>query len=207
MKPQRLRTKLRKIREMGEEAAEEGGELNIIPYLDIVVNIIMFMLVTTTFAAALGDINVVVPPSSNAVSASPPDQTPKAELNLTLVISGQGFTLATSGQTFHQGYSFSPSGDLVETTNIIPTIPKKPNGDYDYETLAAKLMQIKGLGAAKDETKILVNPNAEIAYDIIVQALDAARGELIMKDDPDHPGKKMESFSGFPDVVFSAGAN
>jgi len=56
--PQRLRTKLRKIREQAEELAEEGGELNLIPYLDIVTNVIMFLLATITFAAALGDINV-----------------------------------------------------------------------------------------------------------------------------------------------------
>ena len=81
MTPQRLRSKLRKIRNMGEDAGEEGGELNIIPYLDIVVNIIMFMLATTSFAAALGDINVAQPTSSNAVSATPPDDTPKNDLN------------------------------------------------------------------------------------------------------------------------------
>ena len=64
MTPQRLRTKLRKIREHGEEMAEEGGELNLVPYLDIVTNVIMFMLATTTFAAALGDINVSSPTTS-----------------------------------------------------------------------------------------------------------------------------------------------
>ena len=55
---------MRKIREHGEEMAEEGGELNLVPYLDIVTNVIMFMLATTTFAAALGDINVSSPTTS-----------------------------------------------------------------------------------------------------------------------------------------------
>ena len=78
MTPQRLRTKLRKIREHGEEMAEEGGELNLIPYLDIVTNVIMFMLATTTFAAALGDINVSSPTTSAAAQLNTPPPEPGA---------------------------------------------------------------------------------------------------------------------------------
>ena len=207
MTPQRLRSKLRKIRNMGEDAGEEGGELNIIPYLDIVVNIIMFMLATTSFAAALGDINVAQPTSSNAVSATPPDDTPKNDLNLALAISDKGFTIAASGAVLYQGFSFDPAGNLVQTTQTIPTIPKKPNGEYDYELLNKKMLEIKASPVAKNETKLIVNPNADITYDIVVKALDAARGKLITKPDPANPGKVLESFEAFPDVVFSAGVN
>jgi len=209
MTPQRLRTKLRKIREQGEAAAEEGGELNIIPYLDIVVNIIMFMLATTSFAAALGDINVNSPTSSGAVSASQEDQTPKNDLNLTLAITEQGFTIAASGAVLHKGFSFDPTGQLVDTSTELPTIPKKGPGpgDYDYDLLAKKMAEIKASPTAKDETKLIVNPNEHITYDIVVQALDAARGKLETKPDPANPGKMIETFTGFPDVVFSAGVN
>ncbi len=61
------RNKMRKLRELGEEMHEEGGELNLVPYLDIVTNVIMFMLATTTFAAALGDVNVSSPTTTSAV--------------------------------------------------------------------------------------------------------------------------------------------
>ena len=207
MRPQRLRTKLRKIREMGEAASEEGGELNIIPYLDIVVNIIMFMLATTTFAAALGDINSSQPTTSNAVSATPPDETPKNDLNLTLAISDKGFTIAASGAVLYQGFSFDKSGDLQQPGTVLPTIPKKANGEYDYELLAKKMMEIKATPTAQNETKLIVNPNADVTYDIVVQALDACRGKLVLKPDPSRPGKEIETFEGFPDVVFSAGVN
>jgi biopolymer transport protein ExbD len=207
MKPQRLRTKLRKIREMGEEAAEEGGELNIIPYLDIVVNIIMFMLATTTFAAALGDINVAQPTSSNAVSATPPDDTPKNDLNLTLAISDKGFTIAASGAVLYQGFSFDAAGNLTQTTQAVPTVPKKATGEYDYELLYKKMLEIKASPTAKNETKLIVNPNSDITYEVVVQALDACRGKLTTKPDPSNPAKQIESFEGFPDVIFSAGVN
>src|SRR5262245_34492178 len=97
MTPQRLRSKLRKIRERAEEMAEEGGELNLVPYLDIVTNVIMFLLATITFAAALGDINVSSPTTSSAAQLAQTPPEPKNELNLTVSVSDKGFTIAASG--------------------------------------------------------------------------------------------------------------
>ena len=75
MTPQRLRTRMRKIREAAEELAEEGGELNLVPYLDIVTNVIMFLLATTTVAAALADVNVSSPTTASAAASSSPGGT------------------------------------------------------------------------------------------------------------------------------------
>src|SRR5712671_5469429 len=113
MTPQRLRNKMRKIRHHGEEMSEEGGELNLVPYLDIVTNVIMFMLATTTFSAALGDVNVSSPTTGGASAAmANPDNVPKQELNLTVSVSDKGYTLLTSGATLHQGFSFDKNGML-----------------------------------------------------------------------------------------------
>jgi biopolymer transport protein ExbD len=191
---------------MGEDAAEEGGELNIIPYLDIVVNIIMFMLATTSFAAALGDINITQPTTSNTVSVDPNPEPPKNELNLTISISDKGFTIAASGAVLYQGFGFDKDGNLTGSGNELPTIPKKGN-EFDYDTLHKKMMEIKNSPVAKNETKLIVNANGNIQYEIVVQALDACRGAQVQKPDPDHPGKLIETFEGFPDVVLSAGIN
>ena len=206
MTPQRLRTKLRKIRNAGEEAAEEGGELNIIPYLDIVVNIVIFMLATSSFAAVLGDINVAQPTSSNAVSATPPDEPPKNELNLTVSVSDKGFTIAASGAVLHAGFAFDKDGNLSANEGDLPTVPKK-GADFDYETLHKKMMEIKASPVAANETKLMFNANANISYEVVVQTLDACRGALVTKADPAHPGKQLETFEGFPDVAMAAGMN
>lgn len=210
MKPSRLRTRLRKIREMGEAAAEEGGELNIIPYLDIVVNIVIFMLATTTFAAALADISVSSPTVANAVAATtdtPPE--PKNELNLTVSISDKGFTIAASGAVLYQGFSFDAAGNLVQPANAtLPTIPRKMPGDeFDFDGLNRKMLEIKRAPTAQGETKVIVNANPNIVYDTVVQVLDACRGKLIEKPDPASPGKLLETYEGFPDVLLSAGVN
>jgi biopolymer transport protein ExbD len=209
MTPQRLRNKMRKIREHGEEMAEEGGELNLVPYLDIVTNVIMFMLATTTFAAALGDINVSSPTTSNAVSVQqeqPPE--PKNDLNLTVSISDRGFTIAAAGAVLYQGFSFDGAGNLVQPAGTaLPTIPKKATGEFDYELLNKKMMEIKKSPSAAGETKVIVNANANILYEAVVQVLDACRGKQVLKPDPSAPGKNIEGYEGFGDVLLSAGVN
>src|SRR5207302_3885169 len=160
MTPQRLRNKMRKIREHGEEMAEEGGELNLIPYLDIVTNVIMFMLATTTFAAALGDINVSSPTTaSTAQLQNQPPPEPKNELNLTVSVSDKGFTIAASGAVLYSGFSIDSAGNLQQPAGAtLPTVPKKGN-DYDYEGLAAAMQRIKAAPTAQGESKVIVNAN------------------------------------------------
>jgi len=206
--PQRLRTKLRKIREQAEELAEEGGELNLIPYLDIVTNVIMFLLATITFAAALGDINVSSPTTaSQAQLQNQPPPEPKQDLNLTVSVSDKGFTIAASGAVLYSGFSIDAAGNLQQPAGAtLPTIPKKGN-DFDYEGLARSMAQIKSSPTAKTETKVIVNANPEIVYDVIVQVLDACRGKTMPVPDPDHPGKMMEGYERFGDVLLSAGLN
>lgn len=208
MTPQRLRTKLRKIREQAEEMAEEGGELNLVPYLDIVTNVIMFLLATITFAAALGDINVSSPTTaSQAQLQQQPPQEPKNDLNLTVSISDKGFTIAASGAVLYQGFSFDAAGNLIQPPGAtLPTIPKK-NGEYDYDALAKAMQTIKSVPTAKNETKVIVNANPDIIYDTVVQVLDACRGKQIAVPDPDHPGKTMPGYERFGDVLLSAGLN
>ena len=209
MTPQRLRTKLRKIREQAEEMAEEGGEINLIPYLDIVTNVIMFLLATITFAAALGDINVSSPTTaSTAQLQNQPPPEPKNELNLTVSVSDKGFTIAASGAVLYQGQTIEASGNIspAPAGATLPTIPKK-GAEFDYEGLAKLMAQIKATPTAKNETKVIVNANPDIVYDVVVQVLDACRGKTIPVPDPDHPGKMMEGYERFGDVLLSAGLN
>ena len=187
--------------------AEEGGELNLIPYLDIVTNVIMFLLATMTFAAALGDINVSSPTTSAAAQLAQQPPEPKNDLNLTVSVSDKGFTIAASGAVLYSGFSIDAAGNLQQPAGAtLPTIPKKGN-DFDYEGLARAMAQIKGSAAAKSETKVIVNANPDIIYDVIVQVLDACRGKSIPVPDPDHPGKMMEGYERFGDVLLSAGLN
>src|SRR5207247_1068306 len=122
-------------------------------YLDIVTNVIMFMLATTTFAAALGNINVSSPTTaSQAQLQNTPPPEPKNELNLTVSISDKGFTIAASGAVLYQGFSIDATGNVQQPAGAtLPTVPKKGN-DYDYDALAKAMAQIKASPTARTET-------------------------------------------------------
>jgi biopolymer transport protein ExbD len=161
------------MRDHNEEIEEEAGELNLVPYMDIVTNIIIFLLASVVNQVALGNVNVTVPTLSSGGGASSDDQPDKKPLNLTVSVGATGFTVAASG-------------------GVLPVIPKLANGQYDYKSLAAKLLEIKSSPDNAVETKANFNADANIPYDIVVATLDAMRQT--------EEGKIL-----FPDVAFAAG--
>jgi len=180
----RLRAELRKIRESGEELAEEGGELNLVPYLDIVMNIIMFLLATVTFQAALANINITLPTAAVATQAA---AAPKPELNLTVSISERGFTVATSGAVLYRGFHITAEG-VVQTTSELPTVPLV-SGQPDTEGLSRALAEIKD--RFPDEERVILTASPLIPYELVVKTMDAMR---------EYKGRVL-----FPGVLLGAG--
>ncbi len=132
-------------------------ELNLVPYLDIVINVIMFLLLSNT-VVQMGVINVSAPKYGSGSSGSGGKQE-KPPLNLSVFITDKGFTIAATGGVL-------PGVDSSEGAKAKgPTIPKvnDPNKClamkrkesapcYDYVGLIKKLAEIKKL--FPDETKI-----------------------------------------------------
>jgi biopolymer transport protein ExbD len=155
------------MRDHVEEIEEEAGELNLVPYMDIVTNIIIFLLASVVNQVSLSNINVTVPSISGGGGAADNEPPPKPPLNLTVSVGASGFTLAASG-------------------GVLPLVPKLPNGQYDYKTLTTKLKEIKSAPDNADETKANFNADSNIPYDIVVATLDAMRttdeGKILFPD-------------------------
>ena len=153
-----VRASMRRMRDHVEEVEEEAGELNLVPYMDIVTNIIIFLLASVVNQVALGNINVTVPTISQGGSASDNEPPPKPPLNLTVSVGASGFTIAASG-------------------GVLPIVPKLPTGQYDYKSLTAKLKEIK---SNPD------NADANTSYDVVIATLDAMRqgddGKILFPD-------------------------
>jgi len=155
---------MRRMREKFEEAEEETGEINLVPYMDIVTNIIIFLLASVFNQVPLGTINVSSPTFGGGGGEGTEE---KPTLNLTVTVGNSGFTLAGSG-------------------GVMPAIPKLPSGDYDYGALTAKLTEIKK--EFSDETKATFNADAATPYETVVKTLDAMR---TYKDDKDQQEKQL----------------
>jgi biopolymer transport protein ExbD len=155
------------MRDHVEEQEEEAGELNLVPYMDIVTNIIIFLLASVVNQVSLANVNVSVPSISPGGGGGESDTPDKPPLNLTVSVGASGFTIAASG-------------------GVLPIVPKLPNGQYDYKTLTTKLKEIKSAPDNADETKATFNADAVIPYDIVVATLDAMRttdeGKVLFPD-------------------------
>jgi biopolymer transport protein TolR len=160
----RGRRKLRSERERLEEEAEETGELNLVPYLDIVTNILMFLIVTITSMLTVGNIEVLVPEYSQSASLSQKkaDQD-KPPLNLTVTVTGKGFTVATSTGVLFEG----------GVQDRLPTVPKAASGKYDFEGLQKVLVELKAKNEKEQQAILAANP--EIPYETIIGVMDVLR--------------------------------
>ncbi len=170
------RSKIRRLTQPKELAAdEEGGELNIVPFLDIIMNVLMFVLATVavTYTATL-DSSMGHP----AGKGQRPPSTPT--LGLTVIIVPDGFSMKTSGGNVAPGCNGAGSG---------LALPKK-QGDYDYAGLKDCADKLKHASPDfAEETQVTLTPNSEVRYQVLISAMDALRATE--KGDP-----------LFPDVAF-----
>ncbi|HEY2512805.1 MAG TPA: biopolymer transporter ExbD [Polyangiaceae bacterium] len=170
------RGKIRRLSAPRELAPdEEGGELNIVPFLDIITNVLMFVLATVsvTFTATID----TSPPSRGGRSrANPPPS-----LGLTVIVVPDGFSVKAKGGSIAPGCHDIGSGI---------TIPRSGN-DYDYKALNTCVGTIKREAPeeVRDETNVTISANPNIPYQVVVSTIDAVR-----KDDN---GQEL-----FPDVQF-----
>src|SRR5687768_13506017 len=137
-------------RKLKPREEEESGELNIIPYLDILMNLILFMLLSINGLAAFGVVNVSAPgygaPSTTVAPEANPEQ---PRLVLSVLISKKGH--------------FINSENAILGQDGAPTVPLGTDGAYDYASLNAQMMKIKS--AFPTETKVIVAADPEIPYD------------------------------------------
>ncbi len=156
------RAKVRRLAEPRELSPdEEGGELNIVPFLDIIVNILIFMLATiaVTFTATID----TTPPASRSGGVR---KVKSEALNLTVLIVNDGFSIKASGGNVAPGCAGVGPGIAI---------PKK-NGQYDYDALNKCAAKLKGSSPDfADESQVYLSANPGTDYQTIISVIDAVR--------------------------------
>lgn len=141
---------------------EEGGELNIVPFLDIIVNILIFVLATVavTFTATIE----TTPPASRGSGVR--DNIDSRALNLTVIIVNDGFSIKASGGNVAPGCSGPGSGLAIP----------KAAGKYDYSALTACADKLKKASDDfADETQVYLSANPGTDYQTLIRVMDALR--------------------------------
>lgn len=157
------RSKIRRLSQPRELSPdEEGGELNIVPFLDIIVNILIFVLATVavTFTASIE----TTPPASRGAGVR--SEIPSEALNLTIFIVNEGFSLKASGGNIAPGCQGVGPGI---------SIPRK-GGTYDYAALTDCAVRLKGASPDyQDENQFYIAANPGTDYQTIIDVIDAMR--------------------------------
>jgi len=150
---------------------EEGGELNIVPFLDIVTNVLMFVLATVsvTFTATIDSFPPRAPTGVRAATAP--------TLGLTVLIVPDGFGVKARGGNVAPGCSGVGPGISV---------PRKGDG-YDYPALRECVTQLKASSPDfSTEQSVTISANPQIPYQVVVSTMDAVRnnprGEPLFPD-------------------------
>ncbi len=141
------RSRIRRMSAPAEAApGDEAGELNVVPYLDIIMNILMFVLASVS-VSFVGSIDTTPPAIGGSRVRA--DVSSKA-LNLSAWITTQGVSLKTSGGNIATGCQDAGSGI---------TVPKAGE-EYDLKSLTACAKRLKNANSSfKEETQVTITAN------------------------------------------------
>jgi biopolymer transport protein ExbD len=144
-----MRSSRRVFRELERNELANRGEppINLVPMIDILTTLVLYLLVGTIFRQfAVLQLNLPGP------TAPVPEQRPA--LNLTVTLRQERLEVSDRGGTVR----------LIDNAN----------GSYDLPALANLLADIKRkVGDSEDSVTLLLEPN--IKYDALVQVMDAVR--------------------------------
>lgn len=231
MNAAQVRAKARKAAQRRADEIEqeeiEGGEINLVPYLDIVTNLLLFALVSVAASFIVGEINTTLPnvrqPSAD-VKPPDPDKDPNSE-RLQLIVSA-----TPSGMTVWSLTGLE--GTLEEPRAQIAVLATDPFIQYDYAALNDTLYEIAesrwaGKKRALDTYEIILQADATTPYDTVIRIMDHMRRRMPENADPRRPlapvtlpaytaatdGKPAvidelydpEKHWLFPDILFSIG--
>ena len=201
-----------------EQEEIEGGEINLVPYLDIVTNLMLFMLASVA-TVVLGQINTTLPSHSPANAASVADPAKKPdEQPLQLVVSVTPVRMLL--------WSISGlEGTIQDPKMTSPSAMKDGSFTYDYMKLNDALFEIanrryKDKIRPVDTYDIMLQVDNDIPYNVVIETMDHLR-RRIPKDvktiqavampkaeNVDNKPKPIENYDPekhflFPDILFA----
>ena len=146
---------------------EETHGPDVTTFLNLMVVLVPFLLISAVFSRVT-IMELSVPTSAGGSESNKPN------FSIEVIVRKTGLEIA--------------NGSYVEAA-----IPKKDD-QYDMEKLSEMLMRLKAQHPEKEDATILMEP--DIAYDYLIQVMDAVRG-IEIREDEDEEVKRMVLF---PDI-------
>lgn len=142
---------------------EAAGELNIVPFLDIVVNLIMFLLILITTIGFYSQVEASLPSySRGGVGRRAPEE---ETLNLNVTVVDNGIIVAGTGGKLAPGCESLATGRVV-------TVPRN-GAEYDWQALRECARKLKE--RFEEESKVTISADPMVEYRHLLAAMDAVR--------------------------------
>jgi len=145
-------------------------EINILPIMNVFCILIPFLLLSATFVQ-LTIVDTTLPAARNpnkTITEESPTPTPEEKhLNLTVMVTNEGFSIAGYGGVL------SVEEEKAEEGKKPKTVIEKKDGEYDFNRLKEILVRIKE--AYPGQYSIIILPEKQILYDDIITLMDHAR--------------------------------
>lgn len=182
---------MKRREEQIEQDELEGGEINLIPYLDIVTNLMLFLLASISTGLVLGQINTTLPDRAPPSAASSKEDTPPDERALGLVawVDTEALRLYAENPELNNGDKKTPIFKKERLPDRIDEKSKQPDPVpvYDWKGLNDKLYEIASRWKEKNRVfptyRITLVADPKIPYGAIISLMDAVRCKM-----PDKPG-------------------
>ncbi len=134
----------------------ETAELNITAFMNLMVILVPFLLITAVFSRlAILELNL---PGSSTEAVDPQDQTFQLEVTVRKNLI-----------------------EIGDRNQGALGVYKNTEAGYDFDAVSAKLSEIKSQYPEKTDVSILLE--SDIAYDVIVQVMDRVRVEQVVEED------------------------
>ena len=144
-------------RKGGRRHNEDTAELNITAFMNLMVILVPFLLITAVFSRlAVLELNL---PGSSTEPVEPQDQS----FQLEVIVRKNKIEIGDRNQ------------------GLLGVYPNSAEGGYDYEALSGKLAELKDRYPKKTDASILLE--SDIEYNTLVQVMDRVRVEEEIEDE------------------------
>jgi biopolymer transport protein ExbD len=147
---------------------QETHELDVSTFLNLMVVLVPFLLISAVFSRVT-IMELSVPTSAGGAESNKPN------FSIEVIVRKAGLEIA--------------NGSFVEAA-----IPKKDD-QYDMKMLSEMLVRLKARYPEKEDATVLMEP--EIAYDYLIQIMDAVRGTEVQQEDG---SDNVQKILLFPDI-------
>ena len=136
--------------------SKEPPELDITTFLNLMVVLIPFLLISAVFSR-VAIMELSVPTGAGGGASAKPNFT------IEVIVRKAGLELANGSQ-------------------VVAALPKK-DGMYDFKTLSKMLIRLKGDYPKKEDATVLMEPDIE--YDYLIQVMDLVRSTEVKEEGSD----------------------